>query len=101
MKKLDSARWVILVSNVEELNVSVMSKKMMILRHPGWIEQLMCFAKCKSVTMDSTEMPSSSKRVSDGSEEPADTHEKFDQSTGEVLFAVGCRECTKAAATAR
>ena len=48
--------------------------------------------KCKSVTVDSTEMPSSSKRVSDGSEEPADTHEKFDQSTGEVLFAAGCRD---------
>ena len=42
--------------------------------------------------MDSTELPSSSKRVSDGSEEPAGTHEKFDQSTGEVLCAVGCRD---------
>ena len=27
----------------------------------------------------------------DGSEEPAGSHEKFDQSTG-VLFAVGCRD---------
>ena len=27
-----------------------------------------------------------------GSEEPAGTHEKLDQSTGEVLFAVGCRD---------
>ena len=42
--------------------------------------------------MNSTELPSSSKRVSDGSEEPAGTHENFDQSTGEVLFAVGCRD---------
>ena len=42
--------------------------------------------------MDSTELPSSSKRVCDGYEEPAGTHEKFDQSTGEVLFAVGCRD---------
>ena len=42
--------------------------------------------------MDSTELPSSSKRVSDGGEEPAGTHEKFDQSTGEVHFAVGCRD---------
>ena len=42
--------------------------------------------------MDPTELPSSSKRVSDGCEEPAGTHEKFDQSTGEVLFAVGCRD---------
>ena len=42
--------------------------------------------------MDPTELPSSSKRVCDGYEEPAGTHEKFDQSTGEVLFAVGCRD---------
>ena len=42
--------------------------------------------------MDSTELPSSSKRVSDGSEESAGKHEKFDQSTEEVLFAVGCRD---------
>ena len=51
-----------------------------------------CAQECNSVTMDSTELPSSSKRVSDGSEEPAGSHEKFDQSTGEVLFAVGCRD---------
>ena len=44
--------------------------------------------KCKSVMMDSTELPSSSTRVFDGSEEPAGTHAKHDQSTGEVLFAV-------------
>ena len=33
-----------------------MSKRMMILRLPDWIEQLMCFAfkKCESVAMDST-----------------------------------------------
>ena len=48
--------------------------------------------KCKSVMMDSTELPSSSTRVFDGSEKPAGTHEKIDQSTGEVLFAVGCRD---------
>ena len=51
-----------------------------------------CVRKCKSVMMDSTELPSSSTRVFDGSEEPAGTHEKFDQSTGEVLVAVGCRD---------
>ena len=39
--KMDSARWVIFVKNVRELN---MSKRMMILRLPDWIEQLMCFA---------------------------------------------------------
>ena len=44
-----------------------------------------CVQKCNSVSMDPTELPSSSKRVSDGNEEPAGTHEKFDQSTGEVL----------------
>ena len=48
--------------------------------------------KCNSIPMDSTELPSSSKRVCDGYEEPAGTHEKLDQSTGEVLFAVGCRD---------
>ena len=42
--------------------------------------------------VDSTEWPSSSKRVFDGSEEPAGTREKFDQSTGEVLLACGCRD---------
>ena len=51
-----------------------------------------CFLKCNSVTMDSAELSCSSKRVSDGSEELAGTREKFDQSTGEVLFAVGCRD---------
>ena len=71
--KMDSARWVILVLNVRELNLQVMSK--------------FCVQKCKSV-VDSTELPSSSKRVSDGSGE----QRKFDQSTGEVLFAAGCRD---------
>ena len=51
-----------------------------------------CVQKCKSVMMDSTELPSSSVRVFDGSEEPAGSHEEIDQSTGEVLFAVGCRD---------
>ena len=51
-----------------------------------------CVQKCNSISMDSTELPSSSKRVCDGYEEPAGTHAKFDQSTGEVLFAVGCRD---------
>ena len=53
---------------------------------------MFCVQKCKSVVTDSTELPSSSTRVFDGSEEPAGTHENFDQSTGEVLFAVGCRD---------
>ena len=69
-------------------------QRMMILRVTVWIEQLMYFA-VKSVTvfpMGPTELPSSSKRVSDGNEESAGTHEKFDRSTGEVLLAVGCRD---------
>ena len=89
-----NARWVILVLNVRELNWSVMSKRMMILRLTDWIEQQVCFA-FKSATVlrwIRRELPSSSKRVSDRSEEPAGTHEEFDQSTGEVLFAVGCRD---------
>ena len=51
-----------------------------------------CGQKCNSVSMGPTELPSSSKRVSDGNEESAGTHEKFDRSTGEVLLAVGCRD---------
>ena len=42
--------------------------------------------KCNSVSMDPTELPSSSKRVFEGNEEPVGTQDKFDQSTGEVLF---------------
>ena len=54
---------------------------------------LICFAfKSARVLRRIDGLPSSSKRVSDGSEEPAGTHEKFDRSTGEVLFAVGCRD---------
>ena len=51
-----------------------------------------CFQKCNSISMDLMELPSSSKRVCDGCEELADAHEKFDQSTGEALLAVGCRD---------
>ena len=51
-----------------------------------------CVQKCKSVMLDSTGLPSSSTRVCGGSEEPAGTHEKFDQSTREVFVAVGCRD---------
>ena len=92
--KMDNARWVILVFNVKELNLSVMSKRMMILRLPDWIEQLMCsvLKSARVLMMDSTELPSLSTRVCDGYDGPAGTHKKFDQSTGEVLFAVGCRD---------
>ena len=71
---------------------------MMSLKCPEWIEQLMCFAftSCKSAMSDWPEMPNSSRRVFSGvqrSEEPAGTHEtKPDKSTGQVLFAVGCRD---------
>ena len=52
----------------------------------GRASYLFCVQQCK------TEVSSSLKRVSDGSEEPAGTHAKFDQSTEEVLFSVGCRD---------
>ena len=45
-----------------------------------------CVQKCNSVSMDPTELPSSSTRVFDGSEEPAGNHEKFDESTGIGAF---------------
>ena len=51
-----------------------------------------CVQKRKSFLMGSTELPSSSTRVFVGSGEPAGTHVKFDQSAGEVLFAVRCRD---------
>ena len=54
-----------------------------------------CVQKCKSVTMDSTECQVRRREFCSGmygSEEPASTHEKFDQSTEEVLFSVGCRD---------
>ena len=52
MKKLDSAGWMILVLNVRELNLFVMSRStMMILNCPEWIEQLTCFVfKCAHVS---------------------------------------------------
>ena len=78
--KMDSARWVISVSNVRELNfVGNVKENMMILRLPDWIGQLMrfCAQKCRSDMMDSTELPSSSTGVFGGSEEPAGTHEKL------------------------
>ena len=61
----------------------------------GRAAHVFCVQKCKSVMTDSTELPSSSTRVfsgTQGSEEPAGIHEKLDKSTGEVLFAVGCRD---------
>ena len=85
--------WLLWFFNVKELNLSVMSKRMMNLSHrldPA--AYVFCVLKCNSVPVDPTELPSSSKRVSDGNGEPAGTHEKFDQSTVEVLFAVGCRD---------
>ena len=48
--RMDSVRWMILAKNVKELNLSVMSKRMMIWRVPVWIEQLMCFV-FKSATV--------------------------------------------------
>ena len=93
--KMDSARWVILVQNVKELNLSVTSKRMMDDFETPRLDRaahVFCVQKCKSAAMDSKELPSSLKRVFDGSKEPAGTHANFDQSKGEVLFAVGCRD---------
>ena len=89
---MDSARWVISVKKARaEFIGDVQENDHFEL--PDWIEQLSCFVQeSKSVMMDSTKLPSSSTRDFDGSEEPAGTHQKFDQSTGEVLFAVGCRD---------
>ena len=46
---------------------------------PRWdrAAYVFCVQKCKSVMMDSTELPKSSTRVFDGSEEPAGTREKL------------------------
>ena len=48
--------------------------------------------KCKSGMTDWMELPSSTKSGVQVRKEPAGTHEKFYQSTGESLFAVGCRD---------
>ena len=65
--KMDSARWVILASKVNELNLSVMSKRMLILRVLVWIEQFVsCVQKCNSVSMDPTELPSSQRESAMG-----------------------------------
>ena len=45
-----------------------------------------CVQKCSSVSMDPTELPSSSKRVCDGYEEPAGTHEKIRSVNGRGTF---------------
>ena len=72
-----------------------MSKRMMFLRLPDWIEQLVCFCVQKvQECYDGFDgiAKFAPTRVFDGSGESARTHEKFDQSTGEVHFAVGCRD---------
>ena len=92
--KMDSARWFFFgikrqrfefVGDVEE-NDDFESPRL------DRAAYVFCVQKSNSISMDSTELPSSSKRVCDGYEEPAGTHEKFYQSTREVLFAVGCRD---------
>ena len=92
--KMDSARWVILVQSIKRVEFvrDVQENDDFETPRLDRAAYVFCFLKCKSVVMDSTELPSSSTRVFDGSEEPAGTHEKFDQSTGEVLIAVGCRD---------
>ena len=73
-----------------------MFKRMMILRYPDWIEQLIfrskvqeCYAGFGGIAKFVDECFFSGMQ---GSEDPAGTHDKLDQSTGEVLFAVGGRD---------
>ena len=71
-----------------------MSKRMMILRVPVWIEQLMCFV-FKSVTVFQWIRRNCQVRRREsvmGMRSQRALIKKFDQSTGEVLFAVGCRD---------
>ena len=94
MKKLDSARWVILVQNVRELKVSVMSKRM-ILRLSGsssFCVLLSTVQECHDGFDGIARFVDESFIRYAGGEKPAGTHEKFDQSTGEVFIAVGCRD---------
>ena len=69
------------------------------LRQPEWIEQHMCVLRSKvQECHDRFDGNCQVRRReffsgTQGSEEPAGTHEtKLDQSTGEVLVAVGCRD---------
>ena len=92
--KMDSARWVILVSNVKVSNLPVVSKRMMILRVTVWIEQLMCFV-FKSATVLQWIRRNCQVRRREflmGLRSQRALMEKFDQSTGEVLVAIGCRD---------
>ena len=52
----------------------------------GPAAHVFCVQKCNSVSMDPTELPSSSKRVSEGMRSQRALKDKFDQSMGEVLF---------------
>ena len=54
---------------------------------------MFCVQKCNSISIDSTELPRVRRRESVmGMRSPAGTHKKINQSTGQVLFAVGCRD---------
>ena len=90
--KMDSAHSVILVQNVKELNLSVMSKRMMVLRVPVWIEQHMSFAFKSAIVFQWIRRNCRVRRREFlmGVRSQRAPHEKFDQSTGVVLFAVGC-----------
>ena len=92
--KMDSARWVTLVKKCQRVEFvgDVQENDDFESTRLDRTAHVFCVQKCNSASMDPTELPSSSKRVCDGYEEPAGIHEKFDQSTGEVLFAVGCRD---------
>ena len=68
----------------------------MILRLPDLIEQLMCFLRSKVQEcydgLSRRNCQVRRREFFDGSEEPAGTYVLFDQSTGDLLFAVGRRD---------
>ena len=79
--KMDRARWVILFLKRQRVEFvgDVQENEVFETPRLDRAAYAFCVQKCKSVMMDSTELPSSSTRVFDVSEEPAGTHEKFDE----------------------
>ena len=77
--------------------LSVMSKRMMVLRLPDWIEQLMCFAFRSARVLSWIRRNCQVRRreffkVCMRVRSQRALIKTVDQSTGEVLFAVGCRD---------
>ena len=82
----------ILVKSVRELNLLVMFKStMMILRNPEWMEQLMCFT-FKSARVSSRIPRNCQVRRRKFFQVCRRVRSQRAPMTGEVLFAVGCRD---------